>query len=96
MIHAGIGEQTIANRGEGLPFCDLGCSDGRAVVADSRRRFERLILSQLSYRRKKNIRRNLMSIYVIDEMMGRGKTSAMINYINQSGDDVRYLFIVPL
>lgn len=37
-----------------------------------------------------------MSIYVIDEMMGRGKTSAMINYINQSGDDVRYLFIVPL
>lgn len=37
-----------------------------------------------------------MSIYVIDEMMGRGKTSSMINYINQSGDDVRYLFIVPL
>lgn len=28
--------------------------------------------------------------------MGRGKTSAMINHINQSEDDVRYLFIVPL
>ena len=37
-----------------------------------------------------------MAVYIIDEMMGRGKTSAMINHINQSEDDVRYLFIVPL
>lgn len=38
-----------------------------------------------------------MSIYVIDEMMGRGKTSAMINHINQDNSpDTRYLFIVPL
>ena len=34
-------------------------------------------------------------IYVIDEMMGRGKTSAMINHINNSPDDKRFLFITP-
>ena len=28
-------------------------------------------------------------------MMGQGKTSAMINYINASGEDVRFLFITP-
>lgn len=28
-------------------------------------------------------------------MMGQGKTSAMINYINTSGEDVRFLFITP-
>lgn len=36
-----------------------------------------------------------MSIYVIDEIMGRGKTSAMINFINQSGEEKKYLFITP-
>ena len=34
-------------------------------------------------------------IYVIDEMMGRGKTSAMTNHINNSPDDKRFLFITP-
>lgn len=37
-----------------------------------------------------------MAIYVIDEMMGRGKTSAMINQINASGKNERFLFITPL
>lgn len=36
-----------------------------------------------------------MAIYVIDEMMGRGKTSAMINWINRSGENERYIFITP-
>lgn len=36
-----------------------------------------------------------MSIYYIDEIMGRGKTSAMINYINQSSLDDRFMFITP-
>lgn len=36
-----------------------------------------------------------MSIYVIDEIMGRGKTSAMINFINQSDPEQKYLFITP-
>lgn len=34
-------------------------------------------------------------IYVIDELMGRGKTSAMINRMNRSGDNERFLFITP-
>lgn len=37
-----------------------------------------------------------MGVYVIDEIMGRGKTTAMINHINSSGHDQKYLFIVPL
>lgn len=37
-----------------------------------------------------------MGVYVIDEIMGRGKTTAMINYINSSDRDKKYLFIVPL
>lgn len=37
-----------------------------------------------------------MGVYVIDEIMGRGKTTAMINHINSSGYDEKYLFIVPL
>lgn len=36
-----------------------------------------------------------MSVYVIDEIMGRGKTSAMINHINASGDNERFLFVAP-
>lgn len=36
-----------------------------------------------------------MAVYVIDEIMGRGKTSAMINHINQSSPEERYLFITP-
>ena len=34
-------------------------------------------------------------IKVVDAPMGRGKTSAAINYINQSGDDKRFFFISP-
>lgn len=36
-----------------------------------------------------------MSVYIIDELMGRGKTSAMINHINTEQDQNRFLFIVP-
>lgn len=35
-------------------------------------------------------------VYYIDEIMGRGKTSAMINYINSCGEDRRFLFITPM
>lgn len=34
-------------------------------------------------------------VYVIDEMMGRGKTTAMINFINQSDPLKRFIFITP-
>lgn len=34
-------------------------------------------------------------IYVVDEMMGRGKTSAAINMINGSGNDDRFLYVTP-
>ena len=36
-----------------------------------------------------------MAIYIIDEIMGRGKTTAMINHINSSGHSERYIFITP-
>lgn len=36
-----------------------------------------------------------MGIHIIDEIMGRGKTSAMINFVNASSADDRFLFIVP-
>lgn len=36
-----------------------------------------------------------MAVYIIDEMMGRGKTSAAINYVNRSDPDKRFLFVVP-
>lgn len=36
-----------------------------------------------------------MKVYVIDEMMGSGKTSAMINHVNSSPDNKRFLFITP-
>lgn len=35
-------------------------------------------------------------IYYIDEIMGRGKTSAMINYIKAAPEQKRFLFITPL
>ena len=34
-------------------------------------------------------------IYVIDEMMGSGKTSAIINMINSSNDERRFIFVTP-
>lgn len=36
-----------------------------------------------------------MAIYVIDEVMGRGKTTAMTNFINQSDQEQRYLYVTP-
>ena len=39
---------------------------------------------------------NLQKVYVIDEIMGRGKTTAMIRHINEAPDDERFLFITPL
>lgn len=35
------------------------------------------------------------NVKVVDEMMGRGKTSAAINMINASDDEQRFLFITP-
>ena len=34
-------------------------------------------------------------VRIVDEMMGRGKTSAAINFINSSDDDQKFLFITP-
>lgn len=34
-------------------------------------------------------------VRIVDEMMGRGKTSAAINFINSSNDDQKFLFITP-
>lgn len=34
-------------------------------------------------------------VCIVDEMMGRGKTSAAINFINSSDDDQKFLFITP-
>lgn len=36
-----------------------------------------------------------MAVYIIDEIMGRGKTTAMINHINSSDKSKRFLFITP-
>lgn len=36
-----------------------------------------------------------MAIYYLDEIMGRGKTSAMINYVNSAPESERFLFITP-
>jgi len=36
-----------------------------------------------------------MKIKVIDEIMGKGKTSAAINYINNSDEDTHFLYITP-
>lgn len=36
-----------------------------------------------------------MGIHVIDEIMGRGKTSAMINYVNQTCGEKKYVFVTP-
>lgn len=38
---------------------------------------------------------NNYNIYVVDEMMGRGKTTAIINHINHSSIDDKYLIITP-
>ena len=34
-------------------------------------------------------------IYVIDEIMGRGKTSAILNMINNSSDKKKFMFVTP-
>ena len=34
-------------------------------------------------------------VRIVDELMGRGKTSSAINYINSSGVDDKFLFITP-
>lgn len=34
-------------------------------------------------------------IYVVDSMMGTGKTSAAINFMNTADEDVRFLYITP-
>lgn len=36
-----------------------------------------------------------MSVYIVDEIMGTGKTSALINYINRSGEEKHFLFVTP-
>lgn len=45
---------------------------------------------------KKHILNNEeISVNIVDEVMGRGKTSAAINFINDSSDDVHFLYITP-
>ena len=34
-------------------------------------------------------------IFVVDSMMGTGKTSAAINYMNSADEDTRFLYITP-
>ena len=34
-------------------------------------------------------------VLIVDGIMGCGKTSAMINYINNAPDNVRFLYITP-
>ena len=34
-------------------------------------------------------------VRIVDELMGRGKTSSAINYINRSSEDDKFLFITP-
>ena len=36
-----------------------------------------------------------IEVNIVDELMGRGKTSAAINFINESSDDVHFLYITP-
>ena len=36
-----------------------------------------------------------MQVNIVDSLMGAGKTSAMINYINASDKDTRFLYITP-
>jgi hypothetical protein len=36
-----------------------------------------------------------MKVNVIDALMGCGKTSAAINFINESDDDVKFMYITP-
>ena len=36
-----------------------------------------------------------MQVNIVDAIMGTGKTSAAINYINSSDDDIRFLYITP-
>jgi hypothetical protein len=36
-----------------------------------------------------------LRVNIVDALMGRGKTSAMINYINASDEDTRFLYITP-
>jgi hypothetical protein len=37
----------------------------------------------------------VLRVNVVDTIMGGGKTSAAINYINSTGDEVRFLYITP-
>ena len=36
-----------------------------------------------------------IEVNIVDELMGKGKTSAAINFINESPDDVHFLYITP-
>lgn len=38
---------------------------------------------------------NKVKIYVVDEIMGKGKTSAALNYINNSDNTERFIYISP-
>lgn len=36
-----------------------------------------------------------IEVNIVDELMGKGKTSAAINFINESSDDIHFLYITP-
>ena len=38
---------------------------------------------------------NNLKINIVDAICGSGKTSAAINYINQSADETKFLYITP-
>ena len=44
---------------------------------------------------RKNMLNLNCNVKIVDELMGRGKTSAAINMINRSDDDEKFMFITP-
>ena len=44
---------------------------------------------------KEKLLNEKIEVNIVDELMGRGKTSAAINFINESSDDVHFLYITP-
>lgn len=44
---------------------------------------------------KEKLLNDEIEVNIVDELMGRGKTSAAINFINESSDDVHFLYITP-
>ena len=51
----------------------------------------------MGFKKKKKRKKEIgINVKIVDAIMGAGKTSAAIDYINNSGDSVRFLYITPL